>query len=31
MAGRLDIRGKIVVAVLSGGNIDAEMFFRLVA
>jgi len=31
MAGRLDIRGKIVVAVLSGGNVDAEMFFRLVA
>ena len=31
MAGRLDIRGKIVVAVLSGGNIDAEMFFKLVA
>jgi threonine dehydratase len=31
MAGRLDIRGKIAVAVLSGGNIDAEMFFRLVA
>ena len=31
MAGRIDIRGKIVVAVLSGGNVDAEMFFRLVA
>jgi threonine dehydratase len=31
MAGRLDIRGKIVVAVLSGGNVDPEMFFKLVA
>jgi threonine dehydratase len=31
LAGKLDIRGKIVVAVLSGGNVDAEMFNRLVA
>jgi threonine dehydratase len=31
LAGKLDIKGKIVVAVLSGGNVDAEMFNRLVA
>ncbi len=31
LAGRLDIRGRTVVAVLSGGNVDAEMFHRLVA
>jgi threonine dehydratase len=31
MAGRLDIKGKIVVAILSGGNVDTEMFFKLVA
>jgi threonine dehydratase len=28
---KLDIRGKIAVAVLSGGNIDAELLHRLVA
>ena len=31
LAGKLDIKGKVVVAVLSGGNVDAEMFYRLVA
>src|SRR4051794_9641059 len=31
LAGKLDIKGKTVVAVLSGGNVDAEMFHRLVA
>jgi len=30
LAGKLDIKGKVVVAVLSGGNVDAEMFYRLV-
>ena len=30
LAGKLDIKGKVVVAVLSGGNVDAEMFQRLV-
>jgi threonine dehydratase len=30
LAGKLDVRGKAVVAVLSGGNVDAEMFQRLV-
>jgi threonine dehydratase len=31
MSGKLDVRGRIVVAVLSGGNVDAELFHRLVA
>jgi threonine dehydratase len=31
LAGKLDVRGKTVVAVLSGGNVDPELFARLVA
>ena len=31
MAGKIEVRGKIAVAVLSGGNVDAELFHRLVA
>jgi threonine dehydratase len=31
MAGKLDVRGKVAVAVLSGGNVDADLFYRLVA
>ncbi len=31
LAGRLDVKGKVVVGVLSGGNVDAEMFDRLIA
>jgi threonine dehydratase len=31
LAGRPDVKGKVVVAVLSGGNVDAELFHRLVA
>ena len=31
LAGKLDVKGKVVVGVLSGGNIDAEMFERLIA
>jgi threonine dehydratase len=31
LAGRLDVAGKVVVAVLSGGNVDAELFHRLIA
>jgi threonine dehydratase len=31
LANKIDVRGKLVVAVLSGGNIDAELFHRLVA
>jgi len=29
--GKIDIRGKIAVAVLSGGNVDPQLFYRLVA
>jgi threonine dehydratase len=31
LAGKVDAAGKVVVAVLSGGNVDAELFHRLVA
>ena len=31
LAGRIDVRGKIAVAVLSGGNVDPDLFARLVA
>src|ERR1700731_405056 len=31
MPGKVDVRGKVAVAVLSGGNIDPELFSRLVA
>jgi threonine dehydratase len=31
LAGKLDVAGKVVVAVLSGGNVDAELFSKLVA
>jgi len=31
LAGKLDIEGKVVVAVLSGGNVDAELFHQLIA
>jgi threonine dehydratase len=31
LAGRIDIRGKNVVIVLSGGNVDADLFARLIA
>jgi threonine dehydratase len=31
LAGKLDIKGKVVVAVLSGGNVDTELFNRLIA
>jgi len=31
LAGKLDIKGKVVVAVLSGGNVDDEMFQKLIA
>jgi threonine dehydratase len=30
LAGRLDVTGMVVVAVLSGGNVDAEMFAKLI-
>jgi threonine dehydratase len=31
LAGKLDFKGKVVVGVLPGGNVDAELFSRLVA
>jgi threonine dehydratase len=31
LAGRLDVEGKVAVAVLSGGNVDADLFCRLIA
>ena len=31
LAGKLDVKGKVVVAVLSGGNVDPELFHKLVA
>lgn len=31
LAGRPDVKGKVVVAVLSGGNVDPDLFSRLVA
>src|SRR6202161_4852772 len=31
MTGKIDVRNKIAVAVLSGGNVDPELFSRLVA
>jgi threonine dehydratase len=31
LAGKLDVRGKVVAVVLSGGNVDPELFHRLVA
>src|SRR5215813_7677029 len=31
LAGRIDIKGKVAVAVLSGGNVDPDLFYRLVA
>lgn len=31
LAGRIDVEGKNVVIVLSGGNVDADLFARLIA
>jgi threonine dehydratase len=31
LAGRVDVKDKVVVIVLSGGNVDADLFARLVA
>ena len=31
MAGKINVAGKVAVAVLSGGNVDTDLFFRLVA
>jgi threonine dehydratase len=31
LAGKIDVKGKIVVGILSGGNVDVDMFERLIA
>jgi threonine dehydratase len=31
LAGKLDVKGKVVVAILSGGTVDTEMFAKLVS
>jgi len=31
LAGKLEVKGKIVVGVLSGGNVDADLFAKLIA
>ncbi len=31
LAGKLEVKGKVVVAILSGGNVDAELFAKLIA
>jgi len=31
LSGKIDVQGRIAVAVLSGGNVDPELFHRLVA
>jgi threonine dehydratase len=31
LTGKVDVRNKVAVAILSGGNVDPELFHRLVA
>jgi threonine dehydratase len=31
LAGKVEIKGKVVVAILSGGNVDTELFAKLIA
>jgi threonine dehydratase len=31
LAGKVDVKGKVAVAVLSGGNVDPELFSKLIA
>jgi threonine dehydratase len=31
LAGKLEVKGKVVIGVLSGGNVDADLFARLIA
>ncbi len=31
LAGKLDVKGKVVVGILSGGNVDTELFAKLIA
>ena len=30
LAGKLEVKGKVVAGVLSGGNVDADLFARLI-
>ena len=30
LAGKLDVKGKVVVGILSGGNVDADLFAKLI-
>ena len=31
LAGKLEVKGRVVVGILSGGNVDAELFAKLIA
>jgi threonine dehydratase len=31
LAGKADVKDKVVVAVLSGGNVDADVFAKIIA
>ena len=31
LSGRIDAKGKTIVIVLSGGNVDSELYSRLIA
>ncbi len=31
LAGKLDVKGKVAVSILSGGNVDADLFAKLIA
>ena len=31
LAGKLNVKGKVVVGVLSGGNVDPDMFAKLIS
>jgi threonine dehydratase len=31
LAGKVDVKGKVAVAILSGGNVDPELFYKLIA
>ena len=31
LAGRVDVKGKVVVGILSGGNVDPDLFSRIIA
>jgi len=31
LSAKLEVKGKVVVGILSGGNVDADMFAKLIA